>query len=182
MADDTSARDMVPTDPPYAPDRILEVLENHLVRYVLIGGLAAVVHGAPYPTYDVDVTPDPEPDNLERLTTALTWLDARIQAGTSGHSGEPVEFPASAELLSRAETWYLATRFGALDLVFKPAGTGGYRDLRRDAKHLELTNSLTVWVTSLADIVRSKEAAGRGKDRRALPDLRALLERAERRP
>ena len=42
---------------PYQPDRILEVLERHQVRYVVIGGLAAEIHGSPYITRNVDVTP-----------------------------------------------------------------------------------------------------------------------------
>jgi hypothetical protein len=65
------------------------------------------------------------------------------------------------------------------DLSFTPSGTGGYADLVDNAITLQLGGEM-VNVASLADIVRSKEAAGRVKDLAVLPTLRALLERQER--
>ena len=60
-------------------ERLVEVLGRHGVAYVMIGGMAAVTHGSPFPTEDVDITPAPAPDNLERLSAALRELDARIR-------------------------------------------------------------------------------------------------------
>ena len=70
----------------------------------------------------------------------------------------------------------LTTNAGDLDLTLEPAGTGGYADLRRDAELVELYG-VTVQVASLADVVRSKQAANRPKDQRVLPTLRAILAR-----
>ena len=74
------------------------------------------------------------------------------------------------------------TRYGDLDLMFEPAGTRGYADLVRDADRIivAVDPPLDVAVASLPDIIRSKEAAGRAKDRAALPLLRATLEEASR--
>jgi hypothetical protein len=60
----------------------------------------------------------------------------------------------------------------------EPAGTGGYRDLIRDADRMKVAvkPELVVDVASLADVIRSKEASGREKDRAALPLLRRALE------
>ena len=78
-------------------------------------------------------------------------------------------------MLSQADMWTLRTRFGPLDLVFSPSGTGGYDDLQGDAREIDLGRT-SVAVASLADVIRSKEAAGREKDRAQLPALRRTLE------
>ena len=72
--------------------------------------------------------------------------------------------------------WNLRTPHGDLDIWFVPAGTRGYADLRRDAREISF-RGMHIVVASLADVVRSKEATGRDKDRRALPVLREILAR-----
>jgi len=57
--------------PELAPERILAVLREHGVRFVLVGGFAAVIYGSPYLTTDVDVVPEWSRENLERLSAAL---------------------------------------------------------------------------------------------------------------
>jgi hypothetical protein len=159
----------------FDPEALLATLERHGVDYVLIGGLAATLHGAAYVTYDVDITPDASAANLARLSDALVELKARVRV-----EGEPggLIFDHDAASLARATTWNLVTRFGELDVTLRPAGTAGYEDLRRDAVRLQL-DDLSTQVASLADVIRSKEAAGRPKDLQALPLLRVLLERIE---
>jgi hypothetical protein len=76
--------------------------------------------------------------------------------------------------------WNLITPFGRLDISFVPAGTRGYEDLKADAVRIDLT-VVVVPVASLADVVRSKEAAGRLKDRLMLPVLRRILAETEER-
>jgi hypothetical protein len=162
--------------PDFRPDLILAVLERHDVEYVVIGGFAGILHGSPHLTRDVDVCPRFARDNLSRLAAALEELDAHIRAyGVD----EPLAFDRSAEFLEKCQVWNLATSFGDLDLSVQPSGTAGYDDLKRDAVVIEI-RGMVVCVASLADIVRSKEAAGRDKDRITLPTLRAMLERQER--
>lgn len=160
---------------PFDPAAILRILEEHGVRYVLIGGLAGTLYGSPHVTTHVDITPDDGRDNLERLAAALEELDARVRT-----EGEPegLPFDRSAEMLQRSEILNLTTRFGDLDLTFRPAGTDGYDDLRRGALEMEIHDT-TVTVAALADVIRSKEASGREKDRLTLPTLRRLLERLD---
>lgn len=69
----------------------------------------------------------------------------------------------------------LTTRFGDIDLAFTPTGTRGFEDLKQDAVAMNATG-VSILVASLADVIRSKTAADREKDRRALPRLRELLE------
>ncbi len=151
--------------------RLFEVLHRHEVVYVLIGGLAAVFHGSPFPTEDADITPQNGRPNLDRLAAALRELNARIRTETVP---EGLPFACDAEGLAAAQTWNLQTDAGDLDVAFQPSGTHGYSDLRRDATAAQLYN-VTVHVASLSDVVRSKAAADRPKDRRALPALREIL-------
>ncbi len=160
----------------FQPQAILETLDRHRIRYVLVGGLAAVLHGAPHVTTDVDIVPEEARDNLERLSAALKELGARIRV-----TGEPegIPFDHSAESLARVRIWNLTTSLGDLDISFEPSGTQGYEDLRRDVASLRI-HGIDVPVASLADVIRSKEAADRPRDRAALPALRELLTRQRR--
>lgn len=159
----------------FDPVAMLRVLHDHGVAFLVVGGIAARLRGAPLLTQDVDITPAPDRANLERLAGALEDLDARLRTATEP---DGVPFPFDPGLLENATGWTLITKHGDLDLVVSPAGTDGYRDLIRDADELKVAiePDLAVQVASLADVIRSKEAAGREKDRAALPLLRRTLE------
>lgn len=158
----------------FDPERLLKVLERHDVAFVLIGGLAAVAHGSPLPTTDVDVTPRRDVENLDRLAAALRELDARIRT----NEPEGVVFPIDGPFLAaQPRMLNLTTTAGDLDLTFVPAGfAGGYDELSLQSDLVELVDGTLTRVATLRAIIRSKEAADREKDRRAMPYLRALLE------
>ena len=151
---------------------MLRVLADHGVRLVMIGGFAAVIHGSPYVTTDIDIVPDPAEDNLQRLSEALGVMHARVW---SAEGPEGLAFQHDATSLAAVRMWTLVTDFGRLDISFEPSGTEGYADVARDAVHLTISG-VDVEVASLADVIRSKEAAGRDKDRLVLPVLRRLLD------
>lgn len=161
----------------FRPERILAVLAKHGVEYVMIGGLAAAIHGADLVTGDMDITPALGEDNLSRLSSALKELRARVR---TLDLPEGLPFAHDARSLAAAGVWNLVTNAGDLDISFVPSGTQGFSDLRRDAVTIEILGSSTS-VASLADIIRSKEAAGRPKDVAAIPLLRRLLDEIERR-
>jgi predicted nucleotidyltransferase len=156
-------------------EAILSALVAHRVRFVIIGALGATLHGSPLRTDDVDICPDPSRTNLARLADALRELGAKEW---DPRKGELVEREWDADALQVDTIWILDTVYGRLDLVFEPGGTGGYKDLSRDAVHLEI-DGLEVDVASLADIIRTKEFANRDKDRAQLPTLRRLLQLQE---
>lgn len=161
----------------FDPVRLLAALREADVDFVLIGGMAAILHGDVGVTVDLDVVPASAPRNLDRLGNALRAIDARIR--TEGVP-EGLPFDCSAAFfrnLPPDAIVNLTTRAGDLDLAFRPSGTQGYADLRRDAIEIEAADGLRILVASLADVIRSKEAANREKDRIALPRLRRLLDR-----
>ncbi|MEE8601322.1 nucleotidyl transferase AbiEii/AbiGii toxin family protein [Euzebya tangerina] len=155
-------------------ERLIRTLQDHGVRFVLVGGMAAVAHGSALPTEDVDIAPARDEANMDRLAAALRELGARIRTGDP----DGVAFPINTGfLVSQPHMLNLTTDAGDLDLTITPSGfPDGYATLIDDAVELDLGGGTQVMVASLADVITSKEAAGRDKDHRALPYLRALQE------
>ncbi len=162
-------------DAAFNPERIFEALADSGVRFVLIGGMAAILHGDAGVTMDIDIAPAYDAENLDRLAKALRGLRARIRAEGAA---DGLPFDCSAEFLRNLGPdgiLNLTTRYGDIDLAFTPSGTGGFEDLKTDAVTISATG-VSLLVASLADVIRSKSAADRDKDRRALPRLRELLD------
>jgi hypothetical protein len=145
-------------------------LAEHHVRYVLIGGLAAVLHGSPTITADANICAERSPENLRRLSDALRDIHARIRTASEP---EGVPFKPDAVLLGRMKVVNLSTDLGDLDLRFEPAAFDGYDDLAKHAVTVSVAGTV-VPVASLNDVIRSKETADRPKDRAVLPVLYAL--------
>lgn len=159
--------------PGLSAEDILAALNARGVRYVLIGAFAAIAQGAPIEaTYDIDVTPQRDPVNLERLSRALSDLDARVRVDDLE---EGLPFSHDARSLARMGMLNLTCAAGDFDIVFSPAGSpAGYEDLAPRSV-LITVGSQNVQAASLTDVVRSKEEAGRDKDIRVLPALRRFL-------
>ncbi len=164
-----------------APDvdaaRMVTVLQEHQVQFVVVGGFAVELWDvAIQPTVDVDITPERSKDNLDRLAAALNELDAELRYGQ-----ETVAIPGgfTGQHIEDMLVLNLSTSAGPLDLTIMPAGTEGYVDLIRNASDIEY-GGVAVPTASLEDVARSKEAAGRPKDIRTLPAIRAHIERTGR--
>ena len=162
----------MPDIAPLDPERLITTLARHEVQYVLIGAMGARLQGFPRVTADADITPARDAENLRRLADALRELDARVFTDSVP---EGLPFDCSPSMLSRAELWNLVTSAGRLDVAFVPAGTKGFDDLVRNAVSFEVFG-VRLHVASLADIIRSKEAADRPQDRQDVVILRKMLE------
>jgi hypothetical protein len=148
---------------------IVSALNRHQVRYVVIGAFAAIAQQAPIPaTRDIDLTPEASQENLVRLSSALKELRARIRT-EAVPDGLP--FSHDATSLATADVWNLICPDGEFDISFHPSGfEGGYAQLVVNAHRL-LVGDVEVIIADLADVIRSKESAGRPKDLRVLPLL-----------
>jgi len=148
---------------------IVNALNKHGVRYVVIGAFAAIAQRAPVPaTRDIDFTPDTTADNLNRLSAALKELDARIR---SDAVADGLPFDHDGASLGNAEFWNLICQYGEFDISFHPSGfAGGYSELAPGA-HSYAVGTEVVSIADLGDVIRSKEAAGRPKDLQVLPAL-----------
>ncbi len=154
------------------PQCLFTVLDEHGVDYVLIGGLAAVLHGSTAMTNDADILPDNDAHNIERLGVALGELEARLRVDGNP---EGVAFEPHPSLIASMAMLNLTTRCGDLDLTFTPSGLDGYQGVRQRAVTFEV-GGLHISVAALSDIIASKEAADRPKDHATLPILHALQE------
>lgn len=153
---------------------VCQVLLDHRVEFVVIGGVAARLHGTGHATVDIDVCPSAEDENLGHLGTALRALEARLRV-----EGDPagVPFDPHPQQLRQMSTLTLVTTHGPVDLCFAPAGFAeGYRVLH-GRQVIVVVSGVDVPVAALADVVASKRAAGRPKDIVALPALEARLRR-----
>lgn len=154
---------------------LLASLIHAQVRFVVIGGLAAQVHGSPILTADVDVCPAVDRSNLERLATALASL-AAMRRDTPSDVHAPVDLRA----LRAGDMFILRTRFGDLDILMHPDPGLDYEVLEPHAISAQILG-VTVRVASLDDLVAMKRAAGRPKDLLMLEHLGALREEIDRR-
>lgn len=157
---------------PLQPERLFAALADAGVDYVLIGGLAGVLHGSPAMTNDADIVPSRTDENLRRLSEALRALGARLR---SVAEPEGVAFDPHPVLLAAMSVVNTTTRCGDLDIAFVPDATDGYDDLITRAVTFDV-NGLVLRVAALSDVIRSKEAANRPKDHATLPVLYALRE------
>jgi hypothetical protein len=148
---------------------IVDVLNRHGVRYVVIGAFAAVAQGTPMPaTRDIDLTPDSSAENLAKLSMSLKELGARIRT-VDVDGGLPIDHDGQS--LAALSVWNLICPYGEFDISFVPSGiAGGYEELATKA-HLMRVDAVDVMVADLSDVIRSKEAAGRPKDLQVLPIL-----------
>lgn len=147
----TSGQNEARAERPLDISKLFAVLASHDVDFVVIGGVAAQVHGHRRTTMDLDLTPDPDPENLRRLSAALSELEAR-----------PVD---SGEEM-------LLTRHGQVHLLKEPKGARTFDEMRERALVVDL-NGTNVAIVSLDDLIRMKRAAGRRGD---LDDIATLTE------
>ena len=155
------------------PRGLLKALADAEVRFVLIGGVAAVLQGVPVFTNDVDTVHARHADNRKRLAAALRSLGAsyRRHAPRIEPKEDDRGFPG---------THLLDTRLGNLDLIGVAVGGLDYERLLEHAREMDPGEGVHVLVADLALLTRMKEALGREKDRARLPDYRRALEEREK--
>jgi hypothetical protein len=147
---------------------LLEALQDRDVRFVVIGGVAVGAHGFIRGTEDLDLVPDPDPENLKRLTTALGDLESTLPT-VGGRQFDPA---TDASVIRRGGNVTVKTKFGALDVVQRAQGVPSHSQLTTDAVESALLG-IPVRVCSLARLREMKRAQGRTRD---LLDLENLPE------
>jgi hypothetical protein len=159
-------------------DRILAMLERHRVDFLVVGGVAAIAHGATRPTSDLDCVPRRSGTNIDRLAAALRDLNARLRvAGLSDEEAAALPTPLDRDTLGRMEISTWRTDAGDLDVLVDIPDRSG-RGMRFDElisrAAVQDVNGRTVRIAAVDDLIASKEWADRPKDRETLPELRAL--------
>lgn len=160
----------------FRPRPILDALLAHEVDFVLIGGLAGIVRGSSYPTYDVDIAYARDEQNLERLATALRELTPTLR-------GAPPDLPflLDAKTLKAGSDFTFDTPYGSLDVLSDPDGAPRYEQLKRDSGEPIELEGVGMHVASLDHLIAMKEASDRTKDKLMATEYRVLADEISRR-
>lgn len=141
----------------------------------MVGGVCAVLHGAPVATFDLDLVHSRAADNLERLLAALGELEAEYRT-----PGPPGRRPDRSHLASAGHL-LLMTRHGPLDLLGAIGHGHDYFALLSRSVEMEVGGGVVVRVLDLPSLIQVKEQTGGEKDRAALATLRRTLEESRKR-
>lgn len=154
--------------------RILQVLTAHKVEFVVVGGVGAVLQGAPISTFDLDLVHARNARNIEVLEKALGELNGYYRG-----RGEQRLVPGKDQLRSPGHQ-LLMTDAGPLDLLGEVGDHLGYPELLAQTMTIELDEGEQVRVLELEALLELKEKLGRDKDQAMLPVLRRTLEERDR--
>lgn len=154
--------------PPLRAADLLAALSGHQVEFLVVGGIAAVLAGAPVVTADLDTLVRRSGPNLERLLATLRSLHA-VYRDPAGRTIEP-----SAERLASLRLHLLDTDLGPLDVLTEVGAGLLYEDLVERSQAIDVRGA-SVRVLELQAVIETKEQAGRPKDLAMLPVLRETL-------
>ncbi len=155
-------------------ERLVAALAEAEVEFVIVGGLAATVHGSARLTQDIDVVYGRSTGNIERLVSALSPLQPYLRGVPAG-----LPFDWSRSTIERGLNFTLTTTAGDIDLLGEITGGGRYEDLVAHAIELELFGYPCLTL-DLPWLIRVKRAAGRPKDLEVIAELEALLDERDK--
>lgn len=139
------------------------------VEFIVVGGLAAVLNGAPIQTYDIDLLYSREPENVARVLKLLEEIGAifRFQPERRLRPDE--------SHLSAGGHLNLLTPYGPIDLLTRVGHDLGFSDLLPLSSEMEIGEGIRVRVLNLESVISIKEYLATEKDMAALPVLRQTL-------
>lgn len=155
---------------PMRPRELFEALAREGVDVVVIGGLAAALHGTTRVTQHIDIAYASHRGNVERLCAVLNRLHPHAVA--FGGALAPVE--VRPETLRRETAFHLATDFGRVDLLRSIDGFQSYAAVKHLSAPFELAPNLSVNVLSIEGLLKAKRFLKRPKDVQDIVELEAI--------
>jgi len=151
-------------EPAFQPERVVAALNRAGIRYVVVGGLATGAHGVIRATRDLDLVPDQDAANMDRLAAVLVELGSR----------HPVEQSLTGQLLARPASMKLETRHGEVHVLNRMPGMPPFAELEADRLMVEIDASVEAPVCSLPHLRQMKRASPRPRDAVDLTELDEL--------
>jgi hypothetical protein len=149
---------------------LVETLDRHAVDFIVIGGVAGIIHGSSYTTYDFDVLYARDEKNLQRMASALKELHVTLR-----NAPADLPFQVDARTLAAGSNFTFDSDLGRFDILGHAEGMRDYEVMRADSVLEELWG-IPVRTVSVDDLIRMKRAAGRPKDKSMVEELIALTE------
>ena len=151
-------------------ETLLAALDDGDVACIIIGGLAATIHGSSRLTQDIDIVYERSDENIERLVRALAPHNPYLRGTPPG-----LPFEWSADTIRGGLNFTLTTAVGDIDILGEIVGGGSYDDLLPHTTTVELF-ARPHRCLDLPRLIHVKRAAGRPKDLEVIAELEALLE------
>ncbi len=150
--------------------KVLQVLTGNDVHFVIIGGVAANLHGSARATFDLDLVYSRERGNLAKLVKALAPFRPYLRGAPPG-----LPFKFDEPTVKNGLNFTLDTALGDLDLLGEVVGGGNYEQLTPHTVEIEAFGLRCKCIT-LERLIQLKRAAGRPKDLESIAELQLLLE------
>jgi hypothetical protein len=161
------------------PELLLSALVDNDVAFIVIGGYAVAAHGYVRATKDIDICPDPQPENLQRLADVLATLEAE-PIGLEEFDGE-FDLAPDLDGLRQGGNWTLRTKYGRLDVMQHIEGLGkdggGWKELAPHAVTRVFLGHNCLFC-SYDDLIKMKRGAGRPQDEIDISSLKAARSEA----
>jgi predicted nucleotidyltransferase len=151
-------------------ERLLPALSEGGVEFIIVGGVAAIVHGSARLTVDLDIVYRRNPDNIVRLATVLKPFAPYLRGAPPG-----LPFRWDAETIQRGLNFTLETSAGPLDVLGEIAGGGTYETLIPHSRKLSVFG-IECYCLGLDRLIQAKRDAGRPKDLEVIAELESLRE------
>jgi len=154
---------------------LLKRLNEHAVEYVIIGGIAAVVHGSARVTLDLDICAPLAEPNLSRILSALRGINPRFRMRP-----DKMRVPDDPERLRGLKNFYVDTDLGILDMLCEVEGVGNFDEVKQHALPIDV-GGLICQVLNLDALISAKRAANRPKDRPTIAELEIIKAKLSKR-
>jgi hypothetical protein len=152
-------------------NRLLQLLLENQIDFVLVGGFAGVLHGSSLVTKDVDICSMLTPEHIEKLRKVLAPLKPKHRM-----TPQRISFLEEPRTLESIKNLYLETSLGTLDIISSVTGVGDFKRLLDRAIEVPLFG-FRCKVISIEDLIAAKKTMGREKDRIAIRELNAIKDR-----
>ncbi len=158
------------TPPPLEAGELLQALAKNAVDFVLVGGLAGLLHGSSYPTFDLDIVYARDRQNISRMTAALREIGVKLR-------GAPADLPflLDERTIENGSNFTFETQFGPFDILGHADGMPPYDELRANSK-VGSIDGIEVRVASINDLIAMKRAANRTKDKLMVAEYLAIAD------
>ena len=152
-------------------EKAFAVLSDSKIQFIVVGGVAATLHGSARVTFDLDLVYARNRGNISRLAGALRPYSPYLRGAPAG-----LPFVWDDKTIRNGLNFTLDTSFGPLDLLGEIAGGGTYEDLLPHSKEVAAFG-VKLRLLDLDKLIVVKRAAGRVKDYEALAELQGILDR-----